>query len=170
MNEPKQPCSPHGWTLDTLERYLSDQIAAIKDAIAAQDEQNKERFAAAKEQVLLALASADKAIVKADAATERRFEGVNEFRQTLADQAATLMPRSEFNVQHQSLVTRIESFAATVSRKGDDNAQRIAVIETAQLTKKETSASSVTVVVAIVSVIYGVVASIGVVVALLLRH
>ena len=39
--------SPHGWTLDTLEKYLSDQLSALKESIRQQDEQNKERFAAA---------------------------------------------------------------------------------------------------------------------------
>jgi hypothetical protein len=43
----------------------------------------------------LALAAADKAVTKAEIATEKRFEGVNEFRSTLADQAARLMPREE---------------------------------------------------------------------------
>ena len=42
-----------------------------------------------------ALASADKASLKADSATEKRFEGVNEFRATLSDQAARLIPRAE---------------------------------------------------------------------------
>ena len=43
----------------------------------------------------LALTAADKAVNKAETATEKRFEGVNEFRQTLADQASRLMPREE---------------------------------------------------------------------------
>lgn len=43
----------------------------------------------------LALSAADKAVSKAEIATEKRFEGVNEFRQTLADQASRLMPRQE---------------------------------------------------------------------------
>ncbi len=146
MTDPKQTCSPHGWTLDTLERFLSDRIDALRDSIGAQDQQNKERFAAAKEQVMLALTSADKAIVKADSATERRFEGVNEFRATLADQAATLLPRSEYTVQHQALTARVETVANALATKSDENTARIAMIETAQLTKKETSSSTIAVI------------------------
>jgi len=99
--------SPHGWTLDTLEKYLSDRIDALKDQVRAQDEQNKERFAAAKEQVTLALTAAEKAITKAEMASDKRFEGVNEFRGLLADQQRSLVPRAEYEVQHKALIDQI---------------------------------------------------------------
>jgi acyl transferase domain-containing protein len=37
----------------------------------------------------------DRAVQKLETATEKRFEGVNEFRAQLADQQRTLMPRQE---------------------------------------------------------------------------
>lgn len=42
-----------------------------------------------------AFAASEKAISKAESANEKRFEGVNEFRQTLSDQAQLFMPRTE---------------------------------------------------------------------------
>ena len=45
----------------------------------------------------------DKAIQKADSATEKRFDAVNEFRNTLSDQQRTLMPRQEYESTHASL-------------------------------------------------------------------
>lgn len=140
-------------------KYLTSKIEALEDMVRAQDAQNKERFAAAKEQVTLALTSADKAITKADNATEKRFEGVNEFRQTLADQAALLMPREEYRVQHQNIVDKV-----------NDLGQRVLQIETRGLTKDETGTKNVATVVAIISVIYGIVASIGIILAFFLRH
>jgi len=42
-----------------------------------------------------ALASAKEAVNKAETATEKRFDGVNEFRNTLSDQQKNLIPRLE---------------------------------------------------------------------------
>jgi hypothetical protein len=67
------------WTVDTLKAHI-EALLAEKD-----------------KQIALALTSAEKAVTKAEAATERRFESVNEFRQTLSDQAGTFISRTEFN-------------------------------------------------------------------------
>jgi len=50
---------------------------------------------AAEKAVNAALISADNAVKKAEAAAEKRFEGVNEFRATLSDQAQTFITRTE---------------------------------------------------------------------------
>ena len=52
--------------------------------------------------------SASKAIEKADAATERRFEGVNEFRAQLSDQAARFVTRDELGALEDKLVGLVE--------------------------------------------------------------
>jgi hypothetical protein len=54
-----------------------------------------------------AMAAADRAVNKAEAATERRFESVNEFRSALSDQAATFMPRAEAHGRMDALSGRI---------------------------------------------------------------
>jgi lysozyme family protein len=56
----------------------------LTEQMAAQSQANK-----------IALEAAEKAVLKAEAASDRRFEGVNEFRQTLSDQAATFITRNE---------------------------------------------------------------------------
>ena len=53
------------------------------------------RFSDLDTKTTLALTAADKAVTKAETATEKRFEGVNEFRGALSDQAANLMSRVE---------------------------------------------------------------------------
>ena len=53
------------------------------------------QYQAHKDAVNLALTAAERAVLKAEAASEKRFDAVNEFRATLADQQRTLMPRAE---------------------------------------------------------------------------
>ena len=59
-----------------------------------------------------ALLAAEKAVTKAETATERRFEGVNEFRATLSDQAATFISRVEF----EAISERLRELAARLDR------------------------------------------------------
>ena len=103
-----EPCSPHGWTLDTLATHLSEKISAL-------DRYCVTSFAQSKERVDMALAASDKAISKAELATDKRFDAVNEFRAALGDQSRELMPRSEYQVQHKSLSDRIDIVTATVT-------------------------------------------------------
>ncbi len=84
--------------LDALRRVLDERDARYAQRAASQDKA-----------VSSALETSEKAIIKAESATERRFEGVNEFRQTLADQASTLMPRAEYTVQHQALEEKVSA-------------------------------------------------------------
>jgi hypothetical protein len=56
---------------------------------------NNQRFEAQEKAVAAALAAAKEAVTKAEVAAEKRFDAVNEFRSTLKDQQATLMPRQE---------------------------------------------------------------------------
>lgn len=68
------------------------------------------------DKVALALAAADKAVSKADAATERRFESVNEFRQTLTDQATSFVRREQFEAQQAAVTERVREVAARIDR------------------------------------------------------
>jgi DNA-binding MurR/RpiR family transcriptional regulator len=55
------------------------------------------RFEAMDRQVKAAFESSQRAIDKADEATEKRFEGVNEFRAALSDQATRFVTNSELH-------------------------------------------------------------------------
>ena len=74
------------WTLDSLKEYFEAKICA----------QNK-------------------AVQKAETAMDARLQGMNEFRQSLADQSATMMPRSEYTVQHASLTEKIDALAIRIA-------------------------------------------------------
>jgi hypothetical protein len=74
---------------------LAEQINGLHAAIAALDRLAMSRVDAMAEKAALALAAADKAALKAETAVEKRFEGVNEFRAALSDQAINLITRAE---------------------------------------------------------------------------
>ena len=100
---------------------LSARIDALEKMLNEREERTKERFIATDRSVSAALSASDKAVTKAELATEKRFEGVNEFRATLADQAAMLLPRAEYNVQHLALMDRTsaaERRIGTIEDKG----------------------------------------------------
>ena len=81
--------SVSGWTTDTLKEYIEQRFTDQDKAVQA------------------ALLAAKEAVLKAEVATEKRFESVNEFRAQLADQSNTLMPRAEFAAQHKNLEDKI---------------------------------------------------------------
>lgn len=62
-----------------------------------------------------ALLSAEKAVTKAELAADKRFEAVNEFRAQLADQAATLMARTEADARLLALSEKLETETARVN-------------------------------------------------------
>ena len=74
--------------LESLRNLLDARLAEI-------DKRYEQRFTAQDAAVAAAFVAAREATTKAENANERRFESVNEFRQTLSDQAATFITRAE---------------------------------------------------------------------------
>ena len=83
--------------IDGLDRILSRRMDDADKAIQA------------------ALVSAEKAVTKAENASEKRFEGVNEFRKTLSDQASTFIPRGEYDTAYDALTGRVAANAERVA-------------------------------------------------------
>ncbi len=116
------------WTIDTLRAHITSLIEG-------NDKRYEERFitsqkalelglAAAKSEIAAALAAADRAVQKAEAATEKRFESVNEFRGTLDNQQRTLIPRSEVDV----LVSGLNEKISQLTKQMDNlSAERIGI-------------------------------------------
>ncbi len=120
-----------GWTVETLREYLNRRIddernlgaQAIEDLRALLQERYETQtkaldaaFVAAEKAVQTALASAEKAVTKAETAANSRFESVNEFREQLADQAATFMPRAEAEQRVAVLAEKLDAMAARVDK------------------------------------------------------
>ena len=92
---------------------LREHLEAI---IAANDRRYEDRFTAASAAVTTAMTAAKEAVLKAESATERRFESVNEFRNTLADQQRTFIARSEVDVLRQAMTEKVDGLTKTVDR------------------------------------------------------
>ena len=53
------------------------------------------------------------AVAKAETATEKRFDAVNEFRAQLADQASSFMPREVAEAQIADLKSRLDKMSGS---------------------------------------------------------
>lgn len=94
MTEP-----PKGWTLDTLFYYFEKRIDATKDSAN------------------LALSASEKAIAKAEIASEKRFESVNEFRAALNDSSRNNITRSEVDSRFEALTDKIKDLGDRQNRQ-----------------------------------------------------
>ena len=70
---------------------------------------------AADKAVAAALAGQKEAVTKAEVAAEKRFESVNEFRNTLSDQQRTLLPRLEAEVKFINIEKNFDSMLKEIS-------------------------------------------------------
>jgi len=119
-----------GWTIDTAmahmasrhgelealldERYRT-QTKAVDAAFSAQQLAMTTALAAAERAVQTALVSAEKAVIKAEAAADKRFEAVNEFRQTLSDQSNTFATRDAVDSHSKSADARLRELTALIA-------------------------------------------------------
>lgn len=102
---------------------LSEAVVEVRAGTAALTAMIDARFAtyralieAQAERMAYGLASSDKAVQKAETATERRFESVNEFRAQLTDQAATFIPRAEAEQRIRQNAEKIDALAEVVDK------------------------------------------------------
>lgn len=85
----------------------------------------EKRFEAADKAVNAALAAQKEAVTKAENSMEKRFEGVNEFRATLADQQRTLMPRAEAELRLEGMGERIKSLEdSRIEKRGSGDGMK----------------------------------------------
>jgi hypothetical protein len=80
------------------------------------------RFDAQEKAVNAALAAADRAVNKAEIASEKRFENMNEFRGALADSARLLMPRAEYEQAMRGITNKVELLESRVNARDDRSA------------------------------------------------
>jgi len=90
-------CEPH-WTVLSLKEYVCGIF---------QEYSNK---------VDLRFDLLDKAVTKAEMATDKRFDSVNEFRAQLADQSRTFIPRVEAELTHRQFEDRINLLKESIDR------------------------------------------------------
>jgi UDP-N-acetylglucosamine transferase subunit ALG13 len=91
-----------------LKTLLEARVDNVKTLIDANDKNYNQRFENVIQATAQALAASDRAVSKAETASEKRFDAVNEFRATLADQQRNLMPRLEVEIVTKGMNERIE--------------------------------------------------------------
>jgi ABC-type transporter Mla subunit MlaD len=123
---------PNGdeWSLRTLRVLVESNDKRTTELIAANDLRYQQRFLAQSEAltaaflaqksaVEAALTAADRAVIKAETASEKRFDAVNEFRQSLNDQSRLLMPRSECEQALRTMKEAVDKLESSVSQRRD---------------------------------------------------
>lgn len=86
--------------------------------IEERDARYAQRFTDMERALMAALTASEKAIIKAEMSTEKRFESVNEFRNTLSDQAAQFMTRNEAHALLQRVSDRVDDMTARLNALG----------------------------------------------------
>ena len=97
---------------------VAQQIATQKTLISLREYVDI-RFDAQEKAVNAALAAADRAVNKAEVASEKRFENMNEFRGALADSARLLMPRAEVEQSLKVLSNKVDMLEHRVNSRDD---------------------------------------------------
>lgn len=82
------------------------------DVLKANEKLQLERIEGVRREAHDRAVATEQAIQKADAATEKRFSAVNEFRAQLADQAANFMPREVADAQINEVRKQITALTA----------------------------------------------------------
>lgn len=85
------------WNVETLKEYVDIRFDGQDRAFNSQ------------------IAAQDKAITKAEIATDKRLEGLNELRRIVNDTQALLMPREEAYARLQALADKIEVLTSRVN-------------------------------------------------------
>ena len=86
---------------------INERSTALESRLSDREKSINQRFEANDKQVSAALASADRATTKAENASEKRFDGVNEFRASLKDQQVSFATRSEVDIRFKSIDDKI---------------------------------------------------------------
>ena len=106
------------WTIETLKEYIDTLIAAQDKAVGVG--LNAQRTA-----IDAALTSQKEAVIKAEAAAEKRFESVNEFRAQLATQQSTFVTRAEYDAELRAVKSGLDTYIKSVITKIDDLQDRL---------------------------------------------
>lgn len=106
-----------------LREHIDQQVVQIREALISAEKLDLQRHKTTdqridnvRENLVLMNQSSAEAIKKAEAATERRFESVNEFRQSLSDQTSQFIRREVFDAKVEQLQGQIQQLRETNQR------------------------------------------------------
>lgn len=155
--------SQHGWTLDTLEEFVSTKIKNVEKYFADLRLLDKESvttaMTAAEKAIAAAMTASEKAILKAEAAAEKRSEASNEIRAAMIDQQKNFADKLQTEFRFGSLDQRIEETNKALVKRLDGIDAAVALSHG----RSQGLGMSAAVVVQIISSIASIAAVIGVI-------
>jgi tetrahydromethanopterin S-methyltransferase subunit G len=95
--------------IGALDRQLEHANQAVKDALNTADEQIAKALISMDKRFELTIQASEKAVLKAEASNERRFEAVNEFRGQLFDQQQTLVRKAEVDIRFDAINAKLDA-------------------------------------------------------------
>ena len=111
-----------------LKDLFQSQLEVLHTLIDANDKNYNQRFENVIQGTAQALAASDREVNKAEIASEKRFDAVNEFRATLADQQRNLMPRNEVEILIKGLNDKVDALnTSTITKQSLTTGQGIGV-------------------------------------------
>ncbi len=106
--------------VETRTQEIQREVISLKDhfeELRRNDlEQINRRFAEQKESVNTALTAADKAVNKAEIASEKRQDAGNEIRQAMIDQQATFVTKVEFSGLERRVALNEDAISRSAGR------------------------------------------------------
>ena len=115
--------------IEDLTDYFSKQIDGVRELIGERDRLYTDRFNAQEKAVLAAMASAKEAVTKAEAATEKRFEGVNELRGMANDILTKTMTRIEAEAAFKAVEAKLEAAIKSWDKRHQEIVDRTIALE-----------------------------------------
>lgn len=153
-----------GWSVDTLKEFLlaliSETKASLVAADAAADVRNEQRFVAQQLAVKDALLNAEKAVLVAEANSEKWRGNANEWRGAMNDRERTLMPRTEAEAATKANADKIDALAARMDAGDRTNAESIKQL-TAAIDKAAGRREGLMIIFAVVAAIATVISVVG---------
>ncbi len=109
---PEKKASCEDALVVSLKDHITDLLREREARVNVKFEALDRALLLAAESVKTAMAASEKALVKAELATERRFEGVNEFRAAMADQQATFARKTEVDILINAINNKVDLLMA----------------------------------------------------------
>lgn len=134
------------WTLPALYHHFNVRMAALETRIM-------DHIKSLRETATAQSSALERALVKADAATEKRFDSVNEFRKQLSDQTATFIPRGEHAARDKALDDRLSLMTSRINELEAQHRGMLSSRGRIDVVQIFTSASAIAAVVSVVYVI-----------------
>jgi hypothetical protein len=101
-------------TPETLQLLIDANDRRVNDLMTERDLRDLQRYEASRDALHAALGCAKEAIDKADAAYEKRFDNINQWKQTFSELSGKMVTRMEYSSSYEALKDKIEEASGRI--------------------------------------------------------